>query len=219
MELKYKNWNDITIGVYKRLQCLLEWEQTDDVVLDEVNKSITLLSILCDVDEDTISDLTTDEFKRLVGQCGFLNEIPKVKIKDKYIINGKKYNVQFNVQDMTMAQYIDYQTFLKEKDKYISNILACFLIPDGKKYGDGYKIQEVVEDIEQYFSIVDAHSVCFFFTLAFQSLTRVTLRFLVKKMRKAMKKMNKEEQEKAQIAIDHLNKAIHLVESGDGSIL
>lgn len=219
MELKYKNWNDITISVYKKLHCLIEFENTDDKVMDEVNKGITLLSILCDVDEDAVADLTTDEFKRLIGQCGFLDSMPKAKIKGDYLINGKKYDVQFNVQDMTMAQYIDYQTFLKDKDKYISNILACFLIPSGKKYGEGYKIQEVVEDIEQHLSIVDAYSICFFFTLSFQSLTRVTLRFLVKKMKKAMKKMNKEEKEKTQLAIDHLNRAALLVKNGDGFIM
>ena len=216
MELKYKNWNDITIGVYKKLQQLLDFEKTDDIVMDELNQSITMLSVLCDVDEDVIADLTTDEFKALVAQCGFLNNIPKVKINDKYTINGVEYTVQFNVQDMTMAQYIDYQTFIKEQDKYISNILACFLIPKGKKYGDGYNLQEVVNDIENYFSIVDAHSVCFFFTLLFQSLTKVMLTYLVKKMKKGMKKMSKEEKEKTQQAIDHLNKAILLVKNGDG---
>ena len=219
MELKYKKWDDITIGVYKKLQYLLDFEKTDDAVMDELNASITMLSILCDVDEDVIADLTTDEFRALVGQCGFLNNIPKVKIKDKYIINGKEYKVQFNVQDMTMAQYIDYQTFLKDKDKYISNILACFLIPKGKKYGEDYNLQEVVEDIENHFTIVDAYSVCFFFTLSFQSLTKVMLRFLVKKMKKGMKKMTQEEKVKTQEAIDHLNRAMNLVKNGDGFIL
>ena len=132
MELKYKNWNDITIGVYNKLNKLLKFEPTDDVVMDELNLTIQILSVLCDVDEDVIGDLTRSEFAELAAQCAFLQELPKVKIKDKYTINGKEYTVQFNVQDMTMAQYIDYQTFIKEQDKYMSNILACFLIPKGK---------------------------------------------------------------------------------------
>lgn len=219
MELKYKNWNDITIGVYNKLNKLLKFEPTDDVVMDELNLTIQILSVLCDVDEDVIGDLTRSEFAELASQCAFLNNLPKVKIKDKYTINGKEYTVQFNVQDMTMAQYIDYQTFIKEQDKYMSNILACFLIPKGKKYGDGYNLQEVVNDIENYFSIVDAHSVCFFFTLLFQSLTKVMLTYLVKKMKKGMKKMTQEEKEKTQQAIDHLNKVISLVKNGDGFTL
>lgn len=219
MELKYKNWNDITIGVYNKLNKLLKFEPTDDVVMDELNLTIQILSVLCDVDEDVIGDLTRSEFGKLAAQCAFLQELPKVKIKDEYWINDKLYQVQFNVQDMTMAQYIDYQTFIKEQDKYMSNILACFLIPKGKKYGDGYNLQEVVNDIENYFSIVDAHSVCFFFTLLFQSLTKVMLTYLVKKMKKGMKKMTQEEKEKTQEAIDHLNKVISLVKNGDGFTL
>lgn len=219
MELKYKNWNDITIGVYNKLNKLLKFEPTDDVVMDELNLTIQILSVLCDVDEDVIGDLTRSEFAELAAQSAFLQELPKVKIKDEYWINDKLYQVQFNVQDMTMAQYIDYQTFIKEQDKYMSNILACFLIPKGKKYGDGYNLQEVVNDIENYFSIVDAHSVCFFFTLLFQSLTKVMLTYLVKKMKKGMKKMTQEEKEKTQEAIDHLNKVISLVKNGDGFTL
>lgn len=219
MELKYKNWNDITIGVYNKLNKLLKFEPTDDVVMDELNLTIQILSVLCDVDEDAIGDLTRSEFSELAAQCSFLQELPKVKIKDKYTINGKEYTVQFNVQDMTMSQYIDFQTFIKKQDKYMSNIIACFLIPTGKKYGDGYKLQDVVNDIENYFSIVDAHSVCFFFTLVFQSLTKVMLTYLVKKMKKGMKKMTPEEKEKTQQAIDQLNKVISLVKNGDGFAL
>jgi hypothetical protein len=219
MELKYKNWNDITIGVYKELNEILKFERTDDEIMDEVNLSIALLSTLCDADEDEVASLTINDFKALAAQCAFLNEMPKVRIKDKYIINGKEYRVQYNVQDMTMAQYIDYQTFVKEKDKHLSNIIACFLIPKGKKYGDDYNLQEVVDDIEQYFSIVDAHSVCFFFMMLFQSLTKTMLTFLVKKMKKGMKKMTTEEKEKTQEAIDHLNKVISLVKNGDGFTL
>lgn len=219
MELKYKNWNDITIGVYKELNEILKFERTDDEIMDEVNLSIALLSTLCDADEDEVASLTINDFKALAAQCAFLNEMPKVRIKDKYTINGKEYRVQYNVQDMTMAQYIDYQTFVKERDKYLSNIIACFLIPKGKKYGDDYNLQEVVDDIEQYFSIVDAHSVCFFFMMLFQSLTKTMLTFLVKKMKKGMKKMTQEEKEKTQEAIDHLNKVISLVKNGDGFTL
>jgi hypothetical protein len=138
----------------------------------------------------------------------------KAKIKDRYKINGQMYEVHLNVEDMTMSQYIDFQTFIKEKEKYLKNICACFLIPKGKKYGEGYSISEVVEDIGNYFSIVDAHSIFFFFIILFQSLTKATLDCLVRKMKKQQKKMNKEEQEKIQQAIDELNKVANLVKNG-----
>lgn len=216
VELKYKNWNEISINTFEKLQGLFNLEKTGDELMDNLNMNISMLSILCDVDEDTIANLSTNDFTELSKQCMFINQMPKAKIKDKYKINGQMYEVQFNVEDMTMSQYIDFQTFIKEKEKYLKNICACFLIPKGKKYGEGYKISEVVEDIGNSFSIVDAHSIFFFFTLLFQSLTRATLACLVKKMKREKKKMNKEQQEQIQRAIDEVNKVMNLVKSGAG---
>lgn len=216
VELKYKNWNEISINTFEKLQGLLNLEKTGDEQMDNLNMNISMLSILCDVDEDAIADLPVNEFTELSKQCMFINEMPKAKIKNKYEINGQMYEVQFNVEDMTMNQYIDFQTFIKEKEKYLKNICACFLLPVGKKYGEGYKISKVVEDIGNSFSIVDAHSIFFFFTLLFQSLTKATLACLVKKMKREKKKMNKEQQVQVQRAIDEVNKVMNLVKSGAG---
>lgn len=216
IELKYKNWKDITINVYQKLQNLNLNRSSD--IIDEIDDNVKILSILCDVDEDTIADLEVGEYKTLVSQCAFLNEMPKVQIKDEYWINNKLYQVQYGVQDMTMAQYIDYQTYLKDSSKYTKEIVSCFVIPKGKKYGEDYDLNETIEDIGNYFSIVDALSVCFFFTMLFRSLTTATLGCLVKKMKRGKRKMNKEQQVQVQRAIDELNKVIHLVKSGDGYI-
>lgn len=214
IELKYKNWKDITINVYQKLQNLNLNRSSD--IIDEIDDNVKILSILCDVDEDIIADLDINDYKRLVSQCTFLNEMPKVKIKDEYWINDKLYQVQYGVQNMTMAQYIDYQTYLKDSSKYTKEIVSCFVIPKGKKYGEDYNLNETIEDIGNYFSIVDALSVCFFFTMLFRSLTTATLGCLVKKMKRGKRKMNKEQQVQVQRAIDELNKVIHLVKSGDG---
>ena len=214
IELKYKNWKEISINVFQKLQNLNLNNSSD--IIDEIDDNVKILSILCDVDEDTIADLEVGEYKTLVSQCAFLNEMPKVKIKDEYWINDKLYQVQYGVQNMTMAQYIDYQTYLKDSSKYTKEIVSCFVFPKGKKYGEDYNLNETIEDIGNYFSIVDALSVCFFFTMLFRSLTTATLGCLVKKMKRGKKKMNKEQQAQVQRAIDELNKVIHLVKSGDG---
>ena len=216
VELKYKNWDEISINTFEKLQGLFNLEKTGDEQMDNLNMNISMLSILCDVDEDTIAELSTNDFKELSKQCMFINEMPKAKIKDKYEINGQMYAVQLNVEDMTMNQYIDFQTFIKEKEKYLKNICACFLLPVGKMYGEGYEISKVVEDIGNSFSIVDAHSIFFFFTLLFQSLTVATLHCLEKKMKRGMKKMTKAEREMTEKAIMVVRETMSLLKNGDG---
>ena len=72
----------------------------------------------------------------------------------------------------------------------ISKILAIFLIPDGKEYGD-YDILEVANEIENYFSIEDAVTLTFFFSNLKKKLLIVSLLYLEKMKKKAEKKLNK----------------------------
>lgn len=216
IELKYKSWKEISINTFNKLK---EIKINSNDSLELLDSNITLLSILCDVDEDTIASLTTSEFSTLLSQTTFLSTLPKVKIQDTYTINGNKYEVFLSLKDMNVAQYIDFQTFYKNQDKYYKELLACFLIPKGKKYGDGYDIQKVKDDIGNHLSIVDANSILFFFVLLFQSLTKATLTYSIRQMKKARKKMNKEEQEKIDMAIAEMKRAMTLVGNGYGYTL
>lgn len=216
IELKYKSWKEISINTFNKLK-EIRINSNDSIEL--LDSNIALLSILCDVDEDTIASLTTSEFSTLLSQTTFLSTLPKVKIQDTYTINGNKYEVFLTLKDMSVAQYIDFQTFYKDQDKYYKELLACFLIPKGKKYGEDYDIQKVIDDIGNHLSIVDANSILFFFVLLFQSLTKATLTYSIRQMKKARKKMNKEEQEKIDMAIAEMKRAMTLVENGYGYTL
>jgi hypothetical protein len=216
IELKYKSWNDISVNTFNKLKDIRVNSNDSIEILDS---NITLLSILCDVDEDTIADLTTSEFSTLLSQTTFLKDMPKVKIQEYYKINGKEYQVFLSMKNMTVSQYIDFQTFYKEQDKYFKELLACFIIPKGKKYGVGYDVQEVIDDIGNHLSIVDANSILFFFVLLYQSLTKAMLTYSIQQMKKAKRKMNKEEREKIDLAIEEVKRVKNLVGNGYGYTL
>lgn len=218
MELKYKNWKEISINTFKKLQDVLkDVIITDDATLNNLNSNIAMLSVLCDVDEDTIASLSTSEFVKLVNDSNFLSDMPKVKITDTYVINGKVYKVFLSLKNMSVAQYIDFQTFYKDYDKYTRELLACFLIPEGKRYGEDYDIAEVITDIGEHLSIVDANSILFFFVILYQSLTKTILNYSIKNMKKMMRKeKNKEQRMKMEQAIIEMKKARDLVANGNG---
>lgn len=218
MELKYKSWNDITVNVYERLtNAIATAEEIGDSGIDNLNKHIAILATLCDVEEDVIAELTPAEFYKLVKQTDFLNEQPKKNIIDKVNLNGKEYEVFLSVGEMTMNQYIDFQTFYKDREKNFKQLLAIFILPKGKKYCEGYNIQDVIDDIGEYLPITDANNILFFFVLAFRSLTKVMLKSLVKQMKKMKKKKeNKEQTEQIELAMEQIQTALNLVENGDG---
>lgn len=215
MELKYKSWKEISVNTFSRLRNI-DYKQ-DGGEFEMLNANIELLSILCDCDEDTISNLTTSEFTYLLNQTAFLRDMPKVKIEDTYIINGTTYKVFLSLKQMSVAQYVDFQTYFKDQQKYFKELLSVFLIPKGMKYGEGYNIDDTINDIGEYLSIVDANSILFFFVILFQSLTKVTLDCSIKDMKKMMKKTkNKEEKEKMEMAIKEMEKAKALTKNGIG---
>ena len=216
MKLKYKGWEDITVNVFKKLKSV---EVASGDMVDNLNANIQLLSILCDCDEDKITSLSTTEFSRLLSQTEFLKEMPKAKIQDKYMVNGKRYDVFVSLKEMSVAQYIDFQSYSKDKDRYFNELLTVFLIPHGKKYGEGYDVADVAEELGNHLSIVDAYSILFFFILLYQTLTRVTLDCSLKDMMKMMKKAKtKEEKEKLETAIMEMKKARDLARNGAGFI-
>lgn len=218
MKLKYNKWGDISIKKFDEINNILS--HINNVNEDEALEiNINLLSILCDVSVEEIEDLPLTEFSKLVKQTEFLKEMPKVDIKDNYVINGKKYVLCANVSKMTTAQYIDYQTLVKNADKNVKELLSVFLIPKGKKYGE-YDLEEVMNDIYNYFPIADARAVSFFFTLVLQSLTKATLISLERRTKKELKKTKtKEEKEKIEILLETIRLSKDSIPNGIGHIL
>lgn len=218
IKLKYNNWNKISIKKFDEISNILS--SINNVNEDEALEiNINLLSILCDVSVEEIEDLPLTEFSKLVKQTEFLKEMPKVDIKDNYVINGKKYVLCANVSKMTTAQYIDYQTLVKNADKNVKELLSVFLIPKGKKYGE-YDLEEVMNDIYNYFPIADARAVSFFFTLVLQSLTKATLISLERRTKKELKKTKtKEEKEKIEILLETIRLSKDSIPNGIGHIL
>ena len=216
--IKYDSWEKISINRYKQLQnAINNIEDVGDNEINVLNQNITIISILADVDEDVVADLTTHEFSKLIGGISFLKEMPKPKPKPKYRLNGIEYELNLDFKQMTMSQYIDYHTLAVDKQKNIVQLLACFLIPKGKKYCEGYRIEDAINDIGNYLSAADAYSLLFFFALIYRSLMRATLNYLNKKMMKLQKKkMNEERRMEIERGRMEILKILHLLKDGDG---
>lgn len=195
------NYNDLTIGKYQEIQAVLNGN-----VVDEYATNIQLVSILSDMTEDEVGNLGLTDYKKLNEKLVFLTEMPVQKmVADKYKIGGFELETMLAVDNMTVSQYVDYQTFIKDPDKYLVELLSIFLIPKGKKYNEGYDIIEVQKAIRDNLSIVDATALSAFFLLWYQSLTKATLTFLIKKLKRMKRKMkNQEEIVKMEEAIANL---------------
>lgn len=190
MELKKKNWQQITINDYMELQEIVNRE-------DAVDVEVGLVALLCGVDEDEIGKLPILEYQRLRREAQFIAIFPEVHNKAPKIITigDKKYEVITNMRKLTTAQYIDFQTYLKMGDDIdnLPNLLSVFIIPKGSKYGDeSYDVDKLKNDIKEYLPATTAFEMCGFFQKALLNSIRNILFYLELKMRKAKTEKEKE---------------------------
>lgn len=215
MKLKYKSWNDITIEIYDKIRAI-STDINDDVQALDAN--VQLLSILCDVTEDEIGDLPIQEFANLVAQTEFLKNMPKYTIEQYYEIGkGRVFEVQMNLQKLTTAQFIDFQTLIKDQEKNTAKIMACFLLPKGKKYGEDYDVGEVADYLYKNMRMATARSVMFFFVLQYQALSKVILDSSIKDIKKTMRKEKDiTKKEKLMETINQMTQLKDLIKNGVG---
>lgn len=184
-----RSWRDVTIEEY--FDFVDHFEQLEN----DYEKEIAKIALHTGRTEEEVWNFSIDEFRREQSQCCWMNEFNiSQNVKFKTIeIDGEKYNIDTDLQNFTVAQYIDFQTFLpkrKDNPRLIGNILACFIIPKGKKYADGYDIQKLVSEINSKIDILTANEIMFFFLKRFLISTRATanyFNFMMRRMRRKMK--------------------------------
>ena len=153
------NWNDISIKQYNDIKNLYL-----DTELSDEDRLILQINILFNVDA---LKLKTNELHKYINEMKFLgSKIPKMKIKKEYQLGNNTYVLKKELKDVTVAQWIDWQNFLKDgsdTDNY-ANLLSVFFFPKGEtEYGDGYDIEQVRSDINNHLSIAEAMSISSFF--------------------------------------------------------
>ena len=174
------NWTDVSLKQYNDIkQIFLEPDYSEE------DRIILLINILFGVDA---LKLKTTELNGYVNQLKFLStNPPKMKLRDKYRLGENWYILKRNLKDFTVAQWIDFQNFLKngsDTDNF-ANLLSVFFLPEEEtEYGENYNIEEVRQDINNFLSIADANSIAGFFLTYQKASFLLSLLFTRKKVLK-----------------------------------
>jgi len=157
-----RDWSNITLKDFYEIQDIIAVQ--DDYTI------YNLLDYLYDVDS---INLPISEVRKY--SLSFLNEnIDNISIDT---FHDKKYDFDLNLTNISVAQFVDYQNYIKETPIRYEKILSCFVIPKGHEYNDGYDIKEVQEDILNWqFAIVK--KIGFFFSKQFQIFVTIFLSYL-----------------------------------------
>lgn len=203
------SWDDMTVG---DILFMKETEKLQLATDDE--KNMMVAARLAGIDYKDFIQLPLSEVRKYMDNTEFLFTKPEPKkARNKYVINGRTYKLFKGNEEMTVAQYIDWQAIQADGfDKRPGEMLAIVLVPEGHQYNDGYDKDQQIEDMLDM-SVTDALGVCDFFTKRLSksiNLILTALKIRMKWMRITARKEDREMMKALEIQmrlyLDQLNR-------------
>lgn len=178
--MKKKDWKDITLKQFLMIQELLT--EPDEYL------TFNLLDVVYGIDS---ASLTVSELAPYKDALNFLNEsIPHVKLNSEYTLNGTVYESNFDLTVVTVAQFVDYQNYIREENPSFNKLLSVFFVPKGMEYNKGYDIKKVQDDLLEL-DICSVVTLAFFFEIQLSIFLSSFQRYSIKSVKKM--KVSKEQ--------------------------
>lgn len=137
------NYEALDLGRYMKIDHILHTPQ------EEIDKQVQIIAILADMTEEDVLQLPLADYSAMALQAAFLGDhCEPAEVDGKPILAGGFLLVPTSdFTKITTAQYVDFQTFVKDFPATLPQLLSCFLVPDGKKYNNGYDVAQVQEAV------------------------------------------------------------------------
>ena len=168
------NYRDLPIGLYLEI---CDIDRRED--LEDINKQVSIISVLTGMAEEDIYNLPLEEYRELAAKSQYLRHPYEGEIltAKNYIVGKFTLVPVEDYRKITTAQYIDFQTFAKDAERNIVEILSCMLIPKGKKYNQDYDVIEVQNALREHLCVADALSLLAFFFVQYRQSIKDSLTY------------------------------------------
>ena len=132
--------NDITVGEYIKFNEINK-DETDEEFL--VHKTI---NIFCGVDMKDVFNMDFRDAEAVASDIFRALSI-EAKFSDRFTLNGVKYGFITSLEELTLGEYIDLETYLKDQ-KDLHKVAAVMYRPITKEYSDLYEIENYTSSIK-----------------------------------------------------------------------
>ena len=202
------SYRELPLGSWMDIQSICK-----DESLEDLDRQVKIISILTGLTENQVLNLPIPKYKEYVIASRFLErESPDnhTRCAKSYRIGGYKCIPLSDYRKLSVAQYVDFQTFSKMGEDYFVQMLSCFLVPEGMTYNKGYDIVELQEAMREDLSVADALTLSAFFFKRCVLSIKDTLTFLHRVVRELPKEKRAEVEEKLKMLENRL------LTNGDG---
>lgn len=132
-----ESWDDINLGQY------LEFLQTDFKELGEIQKMTRVISILTDIEEETIQNYNLDEINYIINQLSWCYLKSDGLLNNIVTIDNVKYGVIKNLSSIKVGEWIDIEGSMDNFKGNLHKILSVIYRPVTKyRSDDDYEIED-----------------------------------------------------------------------------
>lgn len=179
-----RSWKDITIKDYQDIVQISKRE-----LATELEKDIAVAAVLYGKSEKEMYDLDVTTLKRMLGEMAWIKQPFKFNTRwhlKTLVINGKKCRMYQSVEELSVAQYMDFQNYWEKREENMGAVLACFIVPEGCKYNEGYDVVQFAQELERTLSIEEWNAIAFFLLRNWLHSIRASIRYSAWEMTKAI---------------------------------
>ncbi len=165
------SYSKLPLGMYLDIRALQE-----DPAIDETDLRVKVCALLAGKTEREVLNAPISESAAWFRGMAFLSDEAPIarRIADAYQVGGFDLVPTTDLRKLTTAQYFDFQAFAPGGEAKLPELLAAFLVPRGKTYGDGYDVVEVQQAIRDALPVTDVLALSAFFLSKYAALIRAT---------------------------------------------
>ena len=159
------SFDKLTLGTFREIQEVQKKEGVEDI-----DKHISVLSLLTGASEEDILHLPLPEFTELSAKAKFLSAegFRQRQVAKKYIVGDWELIPVTDYRKLETAQYIDFQSLGGDMDAHMVELISIILVPKGCRYNEGYDILELQKAIRENMSVTDGVTICAFFLISLE---------------------------------------------------
>lgn len=161
-----EGWDEVSI------RKMVELAQVDAAT--PVKRLVKMLQALTGADEDVITSIKSDQVSNLLKEIVWVNELDPMKVarkKEVYEINGIKYVMKQDLNNISLGEMVDIEYIMKEDAFFQHKILSILLREaeevDGELVQKEYDPKKAEENAEMFMdelTVADLYGIVLFFS-------------------------------------------------------
>jgi len=149
-----KTWNELTLGRYMRIMKVLK----DKKEVSDIERLVRIINCLSKIPKKHIYNLEVKSLKALGKHItSFLESEPNDKLEHLVTIEDIEYGFHPKLFDMTLGEFVDLETYMKDIDNNMHNIMSVLYRPVIQKDEQNKYLIEEYEPSEERANLFKKH--------------------------------------------------------------